>query len=126
MKSVMKRAAVMVLAAAGVLVSAQAARAQETVTAKVPFAFVVGDVEMPAGDYIMTRDTRQPELIAITTPGGERAALVLSRPVASDRNDAPKLEFERIGKQVFLTQVNLGSGSAREIPVPAAEEAPRK
>jgi len=122
----MKTAAVMAMAAAGVLVSAQPARAQESVNAKVPFAFLVGDIELPAGDYVMTRDTRQPELIAITTPDGSRAALVLSRAVASDRNDEPKLAFERIGKQVFLTQVNLGAGSAREIPVPAADEAPRK
>jgi len=122
----MKTVAVMAMAAAGVLVSAQPARAQESVNAKVPFAFLVGDIELPAGDYVMTRDTRQPELIAITTPDGSRAALVLSRAVASDRNDEPKLAFERIGKQVFLTQVNLGAGSAREIPVPAADEAPRK
>lgn len=122
----MKKVAVMALAAAGVLATAQSARAQESLTAKVPFAFVVGDIELPAGDYIMTRDTRQPELIAITTPSGERAALVLSRAVSSDRNDEPKLEFERVGKQVFLTQVNLGSGSAREIPIPQAEDAPRK
>jgi hypothetical protein len=128
-KSVIKKASVMVLAAAALLVQARAARAEETVVAKVPFAFVVNGVVLPAGDYVITRDTRQPGLIAISSLSGERRALTLTRSaaVANGASEQPKLEFERIGNQVFLSEITLGPGASHEVLLPAAaEDAPRK
>ena len=60
----MKIVAKLVLAIAGVLATAGVARAEEMVVAKVPFAFVVNGVALPAGEYVITRDARQPDLIA--------------------------------------------------------------
>lgn len=114
-------------AAALVIGAASAARAGETVTAKVPFAFVVNGQELPAGDYVVTRDSRNTDLITIATADGHRVALVLSQRSSDDHlRDEPKLEFERAGKQMHLSHVTLGEGIAREIRVTSeAENAPR-
>jgi hypothetical protein len=109
------------------LVGASTASAGDSVKAKVPFAFVVNGVELPAGEYVVSRDAQQPDLIEIATASGVRRALALSRATDADGESAeqPKLEFERIGRQVYLTQITLGPGSAREIAVPAAAGEPQ-
>lgn len=119
MKSVMKKASLAMIAMAGVLVCAPALQAAETVRAKVPFAFVVNGVELPAGDYVVTRDASQPDLIEVSTAAGERVALTLTRGGEREMSasEQPRLEFERIGKQVYLTEITLGAGNSREIVV---------
>jgi hypothetical protein len=104
-----------------VLGGASAARAEESVVAKVPFAFVVAGVQLPAGDYVISRDVSQPELMAIThADGGRTTTLTFSRAVRSGgrTTEQPKLEFARVGTQVYLTQVTLGPGNTREIALP--------
>ena len=56
MKSVMRGA---MLAVASVLVVAATAHA-ETLDVKVPFAFVIGEQRMPAGEYRIERDATMP------------------------------------------------------------------
>jgi len=123
-KSVMTKLSLAVMAVAGVLVSAPAATAGDMVKAKVPFAFVVNGVELPPGDYVLSRDTNQPDLIEISTAAGQRRALALTQAAASDADVSaePKLEFERVGDQVFLTQITMGQGVSREIRTPAPAE----
>jgi hypothetical protein len=127
-EDVVKKAVVMMLGAAALVIGgASAAKAGETVTAKVPFAFVVSGEELPAGDYVVTRDARNPELVSIATANRGRTVLVITNAMSSDMTAEPKLQFERIAGQVYLTQVTLGPGNAREIVVPApAEDAPRR
>jgi hypothetical protein len=113
-------------AAALVIGGASAARAGETVTAKVPFAFVVNGQELPAGDYVVSLDSSNRDLVSIATADRSRAVLVLANSIASDNAAAPKLEFERIGTEMHLSQVTLGPGNAREIRFTSeAEHAPR-
>jgi len=119
----MKRALVAIGAVMFVAGAARAAQADDIVVAKVPFAFVVNGIALPAGDYVVSRDTRNPELVSISTANGDRVALVLSMAADTARTAQPKLEFERVGKQMYLSQVTLGPGSAREIPVAVAAEA---
>jgi len=121
---VMKHVSAAVMAAAGLLLSGSTASAGDTVNAKVPFAFVVNGVELPAGDYVLTRDAQQRDLVEISTAAGKRVALTLTRASDAERDSSerPRLEFERIGGQVYLTEITLGSGSSREIATPAAEE----
>jgi len=126
----MKKASVGLIALAAVLACATAAKAGESVKAKVPFAFVVNGVELPAGDYVLTRDVSRPDLFEISTAAGERRALTLTRTGDATRSttEQPKLEFERIGKQVYLTEITLGPGSTRELvpPAPAEEPLPKQ
>jgi hypothetical protein len=56
--------AVLAVAFLGMFVGS--AHAQETIVAKVPFTFVVGGHELPAGRYDITRDSR---FAAWTTAG---------------------------------------------------------
>jgi len=122
--SVMKRASVLMLTMAGLLVAAQAATADEVATARIPFAFVVNGVELPAGDYIVSRDASQPALISISTRDGERRTLTLSR-AAGEPGSAgagPQLEFERVGKQLHLSRIRLGGSDSRDIAVGTAVE----
>ena len=123
----MKYVSSAVMAVAGLLVFASAASAGDTVKAKVPFAFVVNNIELPAGDYVLSRDAEQPDLIEISTAAGRRVALTLTRASDTDRDgsEQPKLEFERIGKQIYLTEITLGPGSARELVTPAVNEEPQ-
>ena len=120
----MTKLSVAMMAMAGVLVSASVARADDTVKAKIPFAFVVNGTELPAGHYVFRRDASQPELIDISTAAGTHVVLVLTR--AGDRENGaaeqPALEFERVGKQVFLTEVTMGPWTSREFAAPPANE----
>jgi len=126
-KTVMTKMSLAMLAVAAVLASAQTASAGDTIKAKIPFAFVVNGVELPPGDYVVTRDESHPDLIEISTASGERRALTLTHPAGtSDETSAqPKLEFERVGDQVFLSGVTMGQGVDREIVTPAAADEPR-
>jgi hypothetical protein len=128
MKLVMRFA----LSAAVLCGFATLAQADDSVIAKVPFAFVVGSDTLPAGDYIVTRNARNPEIVSIANVDGARTTLVLTRRSASETaDDQPALSFERIGKIVYLTQVTLGPSNSREIqsaPIAADnnEDAPRR
>lgn len=116
MKRIVTSLAVMVM----VLGGAAAAQADEQVVAKIPFAFVVDGVQLPAGDYVVSRDTRHPELVTIALASGERKTLTLSRPATIDVRDAgtPGLEFERVGSHFHLSLVTLGPGNRRAIDTP--------
>jgi hypothetical protein len=122
MKTLMTRAPLMALAVAGLLgAGVRAASADETIVAKIPFPFVVRGMEMPAGDYTITRDPANLELIIISRTHGPSLTFVLTNPGDDDGSNAqPQLEFERVGKVVYLTQVTLGGGDVRDIPVPPA------
>jgi hypothetical protein len=125
----MKKAALAVLAMVAVLGATGTARAEDTIMAKAPFAFVVNGVVLPAGGYVITRDAKQPGLIAISTLSGDRRTLTLTRAASTDTGapEAPRLAFERIGRQVFLSQVTLGPGDSHELMLAVpGEDAPRR
>jgi len=119
-EDVVKSAMRALVAVAGIVLGgASAAMAEDSVVAKVPFAFVVNGVQLPAGDYVISRDQRNPDLVSIFTRGG-KTTLALTRAVTIGDIAAqqPKLEFERVGTQVYLTQITLGPGDTREIAIP--------
>jgi hypothetical protein len=128
MKLVMRFA----LSAAVLCGFATLAQADDTVIAKVPFAFVVGTQTLPAGDYLVTRNPSNPEIVSIAQVDGAKTTLVLTRRAASETgNDRPALSFERIGNVAYLTQVTLGPSNSREIQsapatATADEDAPRR
>jgi hypothetical protein len=104
--------------------TAAGARADSTMTAKVPFDFQVGDVQMPAGDYVVSRKTEQPNAITIATSSGAHASIVLSVPLPADTLSAqPRLEFRREGGRYYLIRVVLSYADGREIAVPTGDAA---
>jgi hypothetical protein len=117
--SVIKRTSFVVLGALTLMLGGvTAARAADTVTAKVPFAFVVNGTVLPAGDYVVARDTAQPNVISITSADGAHTTLVLTRGSSRDGAKQPTLEFSRLGTQMYLSEVVLSSGNSRELIVP--------
>jgi hypothetical protein len=114
---------------AGLLLGgASAAMAQDSVVAKVPFAFVVNGVNLPAGDYTISRDTSHPAMMSIARADGRHTTLTMSHAVDVDRatERAPQLEFTKVGGQYQLTRVVLGYDYGRGISVtPGLERAQR-
>jgi hypothetical protein len=103
--------------AAGMIVVATAApaRADERIAATVPFAFIVGDSRLPAGDYVIA-DLSTPGIVSISSADAQHSAFVLTIPSSSD--DAvpqPEMVFERFGGQYFLARITGGGVEGREI-----------
>ena len=97
--------------------SASVARADEDqVVAHVPFAFIVGNSRLPAGDYIVKETPGEPDVISIASADNRQFVFVLSIPATS--NETPtkaELEFDKVGGQYFLARVMPEGGNAREI-----------
>jgi hypothetical protein len=110
---------------AGILLGgASAAMAQDSVVAKVPFAFVVNGVKLPAGNYTISRDTNSPALMSIARADGRRSTLTMSHSVDVNRatEQAPQLEFTKVGGQYQLSRIVLGYDYGRGITLTPARE----
>ena len=106
-----------VLAAAAIAIGAVPARAQETVTAKVPFDFWVGKTHMPSGDYVIA-ERADPTLLSIANRSGDDFSFALTIGASPDPDvQEPELVFVRVGGQYLLWRVVVEPGNAREIPV---------
>ena len=117
MKKAIVRASSIVLGASAILLTAPAAaRADERIIATVPFEFVVGDVHMPAGGYVVTRMSANPSVMSISSMSGQHVTLVLTIPASSDDTILqPELVFERFGTQYYLARIVPQGGDGREI-----------
>jgi len=115
MSSVIKRAIVAVVV---LLASAVAAQA-ETLEVKIPFAFIVGSTQMPAGTYRLERDpSRSSSVILIRGEQGNNAqAFVLTTPLkgGSPVRDEPALVFVPDETANRLTQVWGSPTTGQEI-----------
>ena len=68
-------------------------------------------MELPAGDYILSRSPTDSMLMTISMADGRHVGLVLTQPVDSERqNQQPQLDFERVGHAMYLTQITFGYG----------------
>jgi hypothetical protein len=95
--------------------AASVARAQERIEAKVPFAFIVHGVKLPAGSYTVTEDANLAGVCRIASTDGHHAIYVMTTAV-DDRPDAqPELWFKKFGDQYFLSRVVSWDGEEREI-----------
>ena len=117
------------------LVSIPNTFAQTTVRATVPFPFMVGKTEVPAGTY--TIDSISHAVISIRDRSTGRGVLTLVSPERPGSNDGtPKLVFNKYGDKYFLSQVSRGSGSEvmqlptskleKELRIASAHSAPEQ
>jgi hypothetical protein len=116
MKSVIRGA---MLTVAGVFAIAAAAHA-ETLEVTVPFAFMVGSQQMPAGVYRIERGTTMPSsVVLIRGQHGNTAQLfVQTTPLtgANPAGDVPALVFVPDEAAHRLTQVWGASAVGQELP----------
>ena len=117
------------------LVSIPNTFAQTTVRATVPFPFMVGKTEVPAGTY--TIDSISHSVISIRDRSTGRGVLTLVSPERPGSNDnTPKLVFNKYGDRYFLSQVSRGFGSnvmqlptsklEKELRIASAHSAPEQ
>jgi len=110
-----------VLAAAAItLAGASVARADQTLAThvKVPFAFLVNGVRLPAGDYIVKTISDDGEVLAIISADERHIAFTPTIPLNETDNalpNAPQLVFEKFGGTHFLSRVIPADGNDREI-----------
>jgi len=96
--------------------SASAARADQLVVAHVPFAFIVGDSRLPAGDYIVKELDSSPGVIEIASAHGHQSILTLTMEWSAVETPArPQLVFEKFEDQYFLARVIREDGNDREL-----------
>jgi hypothetical protein len=106
----------MVLAAAVMVVgTASVARADDTLVAKVPFDFIVGNVHMPAGNYVVTHDGAN-AIVTVTSADRKHSVFVLTNGLVTNNNATPELVFDKYGSNAFLARI-VGYDEGREIPL---------
>jgi len=115
-KLILKMSGIVFATTAIAIGCASAARADERIVTKVPFAFIVGDVRLPAGDYVVKEMSAGSDVLGIASADGRQFALTLTIPAASEGEASePKLVFEKFSNQYFLARVVPQDGEGREI-----------
>ena len=96
------------------------AQDSKTQVASIPFSFTVGNANLPAGDYNVTRMTSGGETIAIR--GSKSAVRLTNLIVRAEPAKQSKLVFHRYGNQYFLSEVwTAGSTNGRRLTKSKAE-----
>jgi len=108
------RAMVMVgVMAITVLASARVATAQSRMVVNVPFAFAVGNTNLPAGEYSVKASEASRTLLLINRSNPEASVVITADAAeALDIQTRSKLVFHHYGDRYFLSQVWL-EGSSR-------------
>ena len=107
----MKRQAYTMIAALAfvMLIPCSTVRAQvaNRTMAQIPFAFSVGDRQLPAGRYDVSvlNPGESIKIIRFRNDDGTAVALVTMRGISGDTADHSKLVFHRYGSQYFLSQL---------------------
>jgi len=110
------------LAATLALASAAAGQVLHTVTVRVPFDFVAGGKQLPAGRYTARRIKSDSETALLIRSEDGRAAAVVLTDRGGANPSAAALVFRQYGDRHFLAEVSMpGTASARELPKSSAE-----
>ena len=101
--------AIIILAGAfTVSTQAQSASAQKVV-ANIPFAFNVGNTNLPAGKYTITvlNPSSDRKILQVRSTTGKSAATTLTTNVIGKASDDTKLVFHRYGDSYFFAQAQM-------------------
>jgi hypothetical protein len=121
MKKQISRALLGLAAALAVAVAADA-QVQRKVSISVPFDFVAGGKQLPAGSYTVRRVRSDAETaLLIRSEDGRSSAVILTN-TGKANPSAAAFVFRRHGDRHFLAEVSVpGTASARELPKSGAE-----
>ena len=98
------------------IASATTARADERIIAKVPFAFVVHDTRLPAGEYTIKTLSDDPSVWVIANMDGKESVLVTTiAGSSSPASGKAELVFDKFDNQYFLSKVVPSDDREREI-----------
>ena len=87
------------------------------VRVNVPFAFVAGGRELPAGEYIIEQGTDS-GLMMIHGRGAGHSTAFLTMTAATKTNDEPGVKFISVRGQKRLDRVELNDGTVRAVLKP--------
>ena len=123
MKKALFRMTMTGMLALAFLAANQPLRAQERLVANIPFAFTVGKVTLPAGEYRVQKCTSDSAMLLIHATDRNEATFAISNAVATNKpQPQSKLVFHRHGDSYFLYQIwRAGESRGRELP-PSAKE----
>jgi hypothetical protein len=110
------------LAATLVLTAGAFAQVSHTVLIRVPFDFVAGGKQMPAGGYTVRRIRSDGESALLIRGEDGRATAVVLTNTGDARPRSAALVFRLRGDRHFLAEVSMpGAASVRELPMSSAE-----
>ena len=102
---------ILVIALATAVASANAQSAKKVV-ADIPFAFVVGDQTLSAGEYTLKATNAPANGLLIQNAGGKSEAMSLTFVIEPNQNRRnARLVFHRYGQRYFLAEVWTGAGN---------------
>ena len=82
------------------------AEMQPQVTVTLPFDFVAGETTLPAGKYIVERISEKPfDVPMLTSTDGGPSVFVNPTEMENASDDKPKLGFQKVGEQHFLSSI---------------------
>jgi hypothetical protein len=93
--------------------------------ANVPFDFVVGSRNLPAGSYRVSSVTPSGDALRISSDDSKNTAARLTMPASGTAKSA-KLVFHRYGERYFLTEVWLSAEDGRKLMKSRQESAIQK
>jgi hypothetical protein len=99
------------------LAATQVARAQDPLSVNIPFAFVAGETNLPAGEYRVQKMDRNSAVLLIRCDDPRTAIMVVTNATRSGKQqEQSKLVFHKYGEHYFLSQVwTAGFSSGREL-----------
>ncbi len=98
--------------------AASTARADEEVVAKVPFAFIVGSTELPAGTYTIQGVVDDPGVVAITSRDGRHNAFTIVTPTVTQAPpQKAELVFSKVGDRYVLKEIVQSDGDEEEVMI---------
>jgi hypothetical protein len=109
MKTIVVRLFTAILALGGLAVASKAqvvVQLADQVVVKIPYEFVAAGKTLPAGTYKINRisDIKQNELV-ISGFENRTGALVISTVVEDAHSEQPKISFQVVGDQHFLSKI---------------------
>ena len=100
-----------------IIVAAQVAQADEPMLVNIPFAFVAGNVTLPAGEYRVQKLDGNSTVVLIRCSDATASAMVVTHAAqAKELQTESKLIFNQYGNRYFLSQVwTAGSIRGRQL-----------
>ena len=129
MKSHIKILLAIIVLAGAFTVSGQAQSAStQKVVANIPFAFNVGNTNLPAGKYTISvlNPSSDRKILQIRSTNGRASAMVQTNSVIGNTSDDAKLVFQRYGDRYFFAQAQMAGESTSFAAVKSSAQRAQK
>jgi hypothetical protein len=101
--------AIMILCASFVITGNAQTSVSQTMRARIPFTFTVGEKKLPAGVYRVSilNPSSDRKVLQIRSENGRVSAITQTLPVKGDAADTAKIVFHRYGDSYFFANAQL-------------------